>query len=242
MSKQSADRSRAARAAALLEEQRRREARRRTTLVAGVAAVLVALVVAGYVGLSGRDTTGATAPTPSGMSDSYGVLVGDDAAPTTLTFYEDPQCPVCADFESEVGGDVADAVSAGDVKVEYRVVSFLDHASENEYSSRAANALMVVQDTTGAGAFAELHRILYENQPAEGTAGPDDEQLIAWAVEAGADEADVRAGIESGAFDQFVENATDQMSKDGVKSTPTVFVDGQQTEGDPVVAVQAALG
>ncbi len=242
MSKQSADRSRKARATALLEEQRRREARRRTTLTAVVATVLVGLVVAGYVGLSGRDTTGETARAPSGMSDGYSVSVGDDAAPTTLTFYEDPQCPVCAAFEGEVGDDVAAAVSAGDVKVEYRVVSFLDHASENDYSSRAANALMVVQESAGPGAFVELHRILYENQPEEGTAGPDDEQLIAWAVEAGADEADVRGGIESGAFDLFVENATDQMSKDGVNSTPTVLVDGQPADGDPVAAVRAALG
>ncbi len=211
----------------------------RTTKGAGIAAVLVVLVVIGYLALSGRDTTGTDATAPSGMTDGYAVTVGDDAAPTTLTFYEDPQCPICAAFEAEVGADVADAIEAGDVKVEYRVVSFLDHASENEYSSRAANALMVVQDAAGPDAFAELHRILYENQPAEGTAGPDDEQLVAWAVEAGADEAAVRDGIESGAFDQFIANATDQMSQDGVNGTPTVFIDGKKVDGDPAAAVVA---
>ncbi len=217
----------------------------RTTKVVGVAVALIVLVVIGYVALSARDTTGAAATSPSGMTDDYGVTVGDEAAPTTLTFYEDPQCPVCAAFEAEVGDEVAEAIESGDLKVEYRVVSFLDHASENEYSSRAANALMVVQDAAGPDVFAELHRILYENQPAEGTAGPDDEQLVAWAVEAGADEADVRDGIESGAFDQFVENATDRMSQDGVNGTPTVFVDGEQVQGDPaaaVVAVRDAVG
>jgi len=211
----------------------------RTTKGAVIAAVLVVLVLIGYLALSSRDTTGADGATPSGMTDSYAVTVGDDAAPATLTFYEDPQCPICAAFEAEVGVEVADAIEAGDVKVEYRVVSFLDHASKNEYSSRAANALMVVQDAAGPDVFAELHRILYENQPAEGTDGPDDEQLIAWAVEAGADEAQVRDGIESGAFDQFVANATDQMSQDGVNGTPTVFVDGEKVDGDPAAAVVA---
>ena len=86
------------------------------------------------------------------------------------------------------------AIADGKVKVEYRIVSFLDDASENEYSSRAANALYVVADTAGPDAFAKFHTLLYENQPAEGTAGPDDDQLIAWAVEAGADEAAVRPG------------------------------------------------
>src|SRR5688500_8653616 len=139
----------------------------RTTKVAVIAVALVALVVIGYLAMSGRDSTGEAGTTPSGMTDGFAVTVGDDAAPTTLTFYEDPQCPVCAAFEGEVGDEVADAIEAGDVNVEYRVVSFLDHASENAYSSRAANALMVVQDAAGPDVFAELHRILYENQPPE---------------------------------------------------------------------------
>ena len=211
----------------------------RTTKVAVVAAVLVGLVVAGYLALSTRDTTGAAGAAPAGMSDRYAVAVGDGSAPTTLTFYEDPQCPVCAAFEGEVGDAVGAAVAAGDVRVEYRVVSFLDHASANDYSSRAANALMVVQDVAGPEAFAELHRILSAHQPAEGTPGPDDDQLVAWAVEAGADESEVRGGIESGTFDQFVANATDQMSKDGVTGTPTVLVDGEPVEGGPAAAVAA---
>lgn len=209
------------------------------TTAAVVAAVLVVLVVVGYLALSNRDTTGADGAVPAGMTDRYAVAVGEDTAPTTLTFYEDPQCPVCAAFEAEVGEEVAAAIEAGDVVVEYRVVSFLDDASENDYSSRAANALMVVQDAAGPEAFAELHRIMFAHQPAEGTAGPDDEQLVAWAVEAGADEADVRDGIESGTFDQFVANATDAMSQDGVNGTPSVRVDGQLVEGTPADALAA---
>ena len=197
------------------------------TTAAVVAAARVVLVVVGYLALSNRDTTGAAGAVPAGMTDRYAVAVGEDTAATTLTFYADPQCPVCAAFE------------AGDVVVEYRVVSFLDDASENDYSSRAANALMVVQEAAGPEAFAELHRNMFANQPAEGTAGPDDEQLVAWAVAAGADEADVRDGIESGTFAQFVANATDAMSQDGVNGTPSVRVDGQLVEGTPADALAA---
>ena len=64
---------------------------------------------------------------------------------------------------------------------------------------------------------------------------------MAWAVEAGAAEADVRPLIEDGAFDQFVVNATDQMSRDGVTGTPTVLIDGEPASDTPAATVQAVL-
>ena len=241
MSKKSADRSRAERAAAVVAEQKRREQRRRTGVVAAVVLAVVAVLVAAVVLGNRGDTSGeASGATPSGVDD-YTVSVGDAAAPTTITVYEDPQCPVCQAFEAQVGDQVSAAVDAGDVRVDYRIVSFLDQASENEYSSRAANALYAVQDVAGPDAFAEMHRILYDHQPAEGTAGPEDGQLVDWAVEAGADEARVRPLIEDRAFAQYVVNATDQMSKNGVTGTPTVLIDGKPAGETPQESAQAVL-
>ena len=95
-------------------------------------------------------------------------------------------------------------------------------------------------DTAGPDVFAKYHSLLFANQPAEGTAGPDDDQLIAWAVEAGADEDAVRQPIEDKVYEQWIENATDQMSKDGVNGTPGVFID-DQLQPDPGTAVDAVL-
>ena len=187
--------STAERAAAALRQQEAIERRRQFAMVGSVIAVLVIIGGATWFAISRGDTTGETvaaSDTPAN-TDGYAVVVGDAAAPTTLTFYEDPQCPACQQFESTVNADVNQGIADGKVKVEYRIVSFLDRASTNEYSSRAANALFVVADTAGPEAFKKFHDLLYENQPAEGSAGPDDDQLIAWAVEAGADEAAVRA-------------------------------------------------
>jgi protein-disulfide isomerase len=97
-----------------------------------------------------------------------------------------------------------------------------------------------VADTAGPEAFQKMHELVYQNQPAEGSAGPEDDQLIAWAVEAGADESKVSGPFKDGAYDQFVQNATDQMSKDGVNGTPGVFVDGK-LQPDPGSAVDAVL-
>ncbi len=234
--------STAERAAAALRQQQAAERRRRFVIVGAVVAVLVVIGVLLGVLISSGDDTGKAVDesgTPAN-TDGYAVVVGDADAPLTMKFYEDPQCPVCQQFEAAVGPQVEQAIADGKVKVEYHVVSFLDRASENDYSSRAANALYVVADAAGPEVFAEYHQLLYENQPAEGTAGPEDDQLVEWAVEAGADEADVRPGIEDKVYEQFVTNATDQMSKDGVNGTPGVFIDGEM-QPDPGTAVSAVL-
>jgi len=241
MSRKAAERKRSERAAAVLAAQSRRERRRRWAVIGGVVGVAVVVLGVALVLGNRSDTSGDTAArTPSGV-DGYAVTVGESSAPTTITVYEDPQCPVCRDFEDAVGDRLSDAVEVGDVRVDYRIVSFLDRASANDYSSRAANALYAVQHVAGPDAFAELHRILFENQPAEGSAGPEDAQLGDWAVEAGADEAEVRPLIEDRAFDQYVVNATDQMSKDGVNGTPTVLIDGRPAGRTPQESVEAVL-
>jgi protein-disulfide isomerase len=234
--------STAERAAAALREQQRAERRRQFLIVGAVVAVLAIIGGLTWFAISREDTTGETVTdsgTP-GNTEGYAVVVGEADAPLTMKFYEDPQCPVCQQFEAAVGQEVEDAIAAGKVKVEYHIVSFLDRASRNDYSSRAANALYVVADAAGPEVFAEYHQLLYDNQPAEGTAGPDDDQLVAWAVEAGADEDAVREPIEDKVYEQWITNATDQMSKDGVTGTPGVFVDGQ-LQPDAGTAVNAVL-
>ena len=240
MSKKAAQRSRAERAASVIVEQSARERRRNLTITAAVVGVVVVVLVVAFLASRAGYTSGDAAQAPNGV-DGYAVPVGSDDAPTTLTIFEDPQCPVCRDFEDAVGDRLSTAIEAGEVRVEYRIVSFLDGASPNAYSSRAANALMAVQDTAGPEVFAAFHGTLFANQPEEGTEGPDDDQLVAWAVEAGASESDVRRLIEDGAFDQFVVNATDQMSRDGVTGTPTVLIDGEPAGDTPAATVQAVL-
>jgi protein-disulfide isomerase len=234
--------STADRAAAALREQQMRERRRSFAVVGAVVAVLVIIGGLTWFAISRGDTTGApvAASGTPGNTDGYSVVVGDADAPLTMKFYEDPQCPICQQFEAQVGPDVASAIAAGKVKVEYHIVSFLDRASKNAYSSRAANALYVVADASGPDVFKKFHDLLYENQPAENSAGPEDAQLVDWAVEAGADEDAVRQPIEDNVYAQWVKNATDQMSKDGVTGTPGVFIDDKM-QPNPGTAVNAVL-
>jgi protein-disulfide isomerase len=242
MSKKSADHSRAVRAQAALEAQQRAERRRMMIVVGSIVGALVLVAAVVFAISATRDTTGETPDaTPAEATADYGLVVGDEGAPTEVVIYEDPQCPVCAQLEAEVDEDLASAVEAGDVRVEYRIVSFLDDASTNDYSSRAANALVAAYDVSGPEVFADLHRTLFEEQTPEGGPGHSDDQLVEYAVEAGAEESEIRPLIEGGTYLQWLGNATDAMSRNGVTGTPTVFVDGERAE-NPLEGIRGALG
>ena len=47
------------------------------------------------------------------------VVIGKDTAKKTLEVYEDPRCPVCAQFEQTVGATVNKDVEDGKYKVQY---------------------------------------------------------------------------------------------------------------------------
>ena len=237
--------SKSERAQALLRQQQRRERVRNLSVVGAIVVAVLIIVGVGFYVQSNRDTTGQTAKAvPANLTGTYSVTIGQSSAPTTIKLYEDLQCPICKEFEAATGSQVQAAVAAGKVKVEYHMVAFLDRSSSTNYSSRALNAAMAVLDTAGPDAFVKFHTIAYENQPAENTAGLPDSTLIQWAVQAGAPEAKVTPLINNNSYHQWVLNATDQMSKDHVSGTPTVYINGKLQGGSPPsvqVAAEAVL-
>jgi len=165
---------------------------------------------------------------PTNLSGTYNVVIGKKSAPTTIKLYEDLQCPICKDFEQVAGSQVQAAIAGGKVKVDYHMVAFLDRSSTTNYSSRALNAAMAVLSTAGPEAFLKFHTIAYANQPAEGSAGVPDSTLVDWAVQAGASRTEVTPLINGNVYHQWVLNATDQMSRDHISGTPTIFVNGKE--------------
>lgn len=246
--------NRSERAAQAMRDEQRRERSRLLAAVGGVLVVLLLIAGGTWWALSSGDNADETANDSGGSSsapsdlpdtpdnvDGYAIPIGDPKADKTVTIFEDPQCPVCAAFEASSAEPLAAAVEDGTVLAEYRIVSFLDRASTNEYSSRAANALVAVLHTAGPDAFMKMHDELFANQPAEGGDGPEDSDLIDLAVEAGAEESEVAPLIEHKAFAGWIADATEQMGKDGVTGTPTVFIDGKMIEGGPQAGLDALL-
>ena len=187
-----------------------------------IVAALVLVVIVATVFISSRDSSDVVA-SEAGSSD-YGLVVGDTAAPHEIVIYEDFLCPVCGVFEEAAGEMLSEVAATGDAVVDYRAVSFLSRFGD--YSADAVNALLVVQEESGDEVAKELHDLLFADQPEESGPFPDDDWLVAKAVEAGADEAAVRPGIEDGARLADVEAATAEAEEAGVRGTPTVLLDG----------------
>jgi len=150
-----------------------------------------------------------------------------------VVIYEDLQCPVCQAFESGNGTFLSKAVSSGEIEIEYRFLRFLDlnGGSPNEYSGRAANAVLCVREQGGPKRFKMLHDLLYANQPQERTLGPDDNALLKSAVSTGVKKSAVESCILKHRFVPWLDKATDAMAKAKVTGTPTVRIDGKDVVG-----------
>ncbi|MGA8848002.1 MAG: thioredoxin domain-containing protein [Nocardioides sp.] len=213
--------ARAERAKELLaaaERKRRSDNLRRGAIVGGVLAVVVAAAV--LLSLRSGDEVIAS---PVGSSD-YGLVVGELGAAHDVVIYEDFLCPLCGVFEQAAGDQLSAAAAAGDVVIDYRPISILGRFGP--YSEEAHNAFLVVQDAAGDEVAKDFHDLLFDDQPAEDGPFPELDWFVEKAVEAGADEASVRPGIESGARMDDVEAATQEAENDGVRGTPTILLDG----------------
>jgi len=212
--------ARSDRAAALLAERKRKEKRRNLLSIGGVGLVM-ALIVGGAVlfQVLNKDEVKAS---DAGSSD-YGLLVGPDDAPHEVIVYEDFLCPVCEAFESAADDRLSELAAEGKVQIDYRPISIFEDFS---YSADSLNAFFVVQDAAGDDVAKLFHDLLYDDQPAEQGPYPDNDWLVAKAVEAGAVEADVRPGIEGDAKADAVEAASKEAEDAGVGGTPTILLDG----------------
>jgi protein-disulfide isomerase len=207
--------------------------RRRRTVIGGVVAavVLVVALVVVVVVQTSRTSTSAAAAAPANTTDNgYVFAVGSADAPVTLDLYEDFQCPNCKALEDSTGSTIDDLVATGTVQVRYHGMAFLDTDGNDQYSTRALNAAAVVADAAGADAYETFHDLLFANQPEEGGSGLTDDQLIAYAAQAGASGEAVESGIRDLVYGDWVAQAEDQASKDGVTGTPTLFVAGEQLD------------
>jgi len=214
-------------------------ARRRRTVISGVVAavVLVVVLVVVVIVQTRRTSTSADAAVPGNTTgNGYVFAVGSADAPVTLDLYEDFQCPNCKALEDAAGSTIDGLVAAGTVQVHYHGMAFLNTDDNDDYSTRALNAAAVVADEAGTAAYETFHDLLFANQPAEGGTGLTDDQLIAYATQAGASGQAVEEAITNLAYGDWVQQAEDQASKDGVTGTPTAEVDGNQLDSDQLTA------
>ena len=210
--------ARRAKVAAAREAAVRQQARRRQ----GVAMAAVAGVLVGAAGLGigvnnshAASSRAVTAVAPAAATAAGGIVVGSSAAPVKLVMYEDPQCPVCAEFEQLNGTTLENAVVAGKVSVEYRMRSFL-----GPESVRADNALAAAQQE---GKFEALRAAMFANQPREHTGGYSTQQLIELGRSVGLSDGAYADAVRTMPYASWVAQVDDRASRDGNVGTPELI-------------------
>jgi protein-disulfide isomerase len=223
----------AAKAAEMRRAQLAAERRRRTLIVSSIAVGVIVIIVGVFVAIQSRSSGPTVAASGvNGATSKYGFVVGDASAPASLVVYEDFQCPVCRAFEATDGSLIDQKIKDGTLRVEYRPIAFLDRMSSTNYSSRALNAAACVRNDSTLQVWKAYHDLLFEKQPAEGSAGLSDAQLTSMASQAGAKSPAVAKCIADDTYKDWVSSATEASSKDGISATPTVQLNGQTLSGD----------
>ena len=212
----------------------------RTTFIAVAVLAVVALVV-GVVVLVTRDSGGEVAPTYA--ATAAGGVVTAGSGPIVVDVYEDFLCPVCERFEERYGQELTTALNENRITVRYHAVSILDDLTDPPgYSTRAAGANLCA---TQAGVFPAYHARLFDEQPAEGSAGLTDEQLVAFGADLGVD---IGACVAGAANVADVVAATDAaranpvaLNAEGRFGTPSVALDGVRVDISDTAWLQTAL-
>jgi len=230
-------------AAELRVEAQRQEARRRTITI-GVAVFAVLVVLIGGVTLfrslqNQQDVKNAAASAPPANLTDGGFLVGKATAAVKIDLYEDFQCPVCASFEKADGAMLQQYAADGKVRLIYRPVAILDHSSSTDYSTRSLNAMASVINASPAS-FQAFHTALFDNQPAENTAGLPDATLADLAVKAGAPKAAIQAPITDVKYRGWTLKVTQDFTKT-YTGTPTVLINGTQAKDLTPAVLKAAI-
>ncbi|MEQ1737223.1 MAG: thioredoxin domain-containing protein [Rhodoglobus sp.] len=167
-----------------------------------------------------------SSPTPTDVED-------DGLA--HIVEYVDFSCPACQSFEATYSTSVQTLVSAGLATLEVHPIAILDRAySGSRYSSRSNNVGACVADLAPES-FLAVMSAMYVNQPAEGTTGLTDAEIIDVVHGAGLVDEDVDACIEDELFGPWVTAATERTTSNtdlwaaGAQgfSTPTIVVNGE---------------
>lgn len=196
------------------------------------AVVLVAVVVAILMGTSGKSGGTGGSAQPAGVTGGEGGGIVANAATAksnapTLDIYLDFQCPVCGSFEKAFGPDLTAMAKAGEIKLVFHILSFLDTNLKNDSSSRSANAAACASD---AGTFLPYHSAVFAAQPTQEGVGYTDAQLTEFAGVAGITGNALTTWQQcttSGQHAQYVTDVQTAAEKAGVFGTPTVKLDGK---------------
>lgn len=159
-------------------------------------------------------------------AETGAILVGEGE--DRLDTYIDFMCPVCNQFEQVYGPEIEGLVDDGSITLGIHPISILDRASNGtQFSTRSANAAYCVAEADPDAALPFL-QAMFENQPAEGSDGLSNNEILE--IAAGVGVSGIDACVDDGTYAGFVTAMTAetpvQPGQSGI-ATPTIAVNGE---------------
>lgn len=201
-------------------------ARRKRMTQLGALAVLGALIVVGAliaISQSGSDSGGdgaATASDELSGIDQSGTVLGDANAPVRIVEFGDLQCPVCAQYATDVIPSVIDdEVRPGDASLEFKNFTIL---GSDSVTAAKASLAAAKQDR-----YWEFIDLFYANQGTENSGYVTDDFLEEIARDAGVEDIEkFNADRQASALDGEISEIQDEATKLGFNATPSFLVEG----------------
>jgi protein-disulfide isomerase len=230
-------------AAAGIQVPKKSGSSRTPMIMAAVALVVVVAAVLVYYLVVQKANGNTAAPTYTAKAD--GAVVTAGSGPVVVDTYEDFLCPECERFEARYGDQIVAALNANQITVKFHTIAILDSKSTPAgYSTRAADAALC---SVASGAYPKMRQQLFVKQPAEGSAGLSDADLVTMGQNEGAG-ADFAACVNGTGNDAAIAKETAAASKNkalqnsaGQFGTPTITVNGKQINVNDTAWLQNAI-
>lgn len=190
------------------------------------------------------ELTSPVARVPPGLSN--GRVLGNGDAPVTIEIWSDFQCPACRSLAVDTEPSIISAyVVTGKAKLVYHDAAFQGQRGNPNYDESVA-AGAAARCAADQGRFWEMHDWLFANWGRENEGAFRAERVRSIAGAARLDLAAYDSCIAAGDMQAAVRSETQQGVALGVKSTPTLFVNGTRYTGAPTVTqfsqlIEAAL-
>lgn len=216
----------------------------RHIFIAVIAVIVLALGGVGYLLVKESQKTHLTdfdGPTPS-VADEHGgvpfgvvdgkILAGhtngsDETDVNNVSIYADFLCPACAEFEKMNSGEIEEIILSEQATITYHPVNILDSSPDSTgFPTMAANAFLEVAEAAPEHALAFME-ILFIHQPEDGLM--QNEEMRQLGLEVGVPE-EAMARFDEFRFQDWIETAKKQATRDGMKHTPSTALNGEFVE------------
>ena len=211
----------------VVREQLERERRRKRNMLLSVIAVF-AVVLAGLIGFAVYKTQQPkNVNTPATAIDG-GHAIPVSTGPVAVDLYVDLLCPICKNFETTAGPTLDQLVKDKKIKLVYHPIAILDrNTNPAGYSTRAGSAAGCAAD---GGKFFDFVKAMYTQQPAEGSAGLTDDQIVQIGAGVGLIDPAFAQCVRAQKYSSWMAGNTDTAAARNINGTPTVQVNGKQID------------